>query len=253
MRTAPGKPALIRAFSAAAPGYEQAAAAQARAARLLADRALERPRPPSPRVLEIGCGTGLLTRILLERLTGGAYLATDIAPGMVAAIEGAIADPRLIVREMDGEAPDPGEARFDLIVSNLAAQWFSDQEAAFARLAERLAPGGRLAATTLGAGSFAEWRCAHEALGQACGIPAYPTLHHARTWLEGRSLVCVDRFEECYADGRDFLNTLKALGAATPVGGHQPLKPGSMRRILDRLGRPCVMTYEVITLVFDAE
>ncbi|GEP10802.1 methyltransferase domain-containing protein [Methylobacterium gnaphalii] len=42
------------------------------------------PLAPSPRTLEIGCGTGFLTRALRSRIPVGSMLATDIAPAMIA-------------------------------------------------------------------------------------------------------------------------------------------------------------------------
>ena len=72
---------------------------------------------------------------------------------------------------MDGEVLDI-EGPFDLIVSSLAFQWFADLPRAIGRLAHRLAPGGHLVFTTMAAGSFAEWRAAHD--GLASGTPDYP-------------------------------------------------------------------------------
>lgn len=40
--------------------------------------------PNSPRILELGCGPGNITRYLLHKLPGAKVLATDAAPSMVA-------------------------------------------------------------------------------------------------------------------------------------------------------------------------
>src|SRR6476620_1406313 len=54
-----------------------------RYARDLVDRA--RPIGPSDRILDLGCGTGIVARVLRERLGGGAHLTgIDVNAGMLA-------------------------------------------------------------------------------------------------------------------------------------------------------------------------
>ncbi len=239
------KERVAASFAAAADTYESAAEAQIRAGEILARRVLATPLPPAPRVLEIGCGTGLLTRRLLPQL-GGSWIVTDIAPAMVAAADRALPG-RAIYRVMDGECPDVAVGSRDLIVSNLAAQWFGDLPGALARLARCLAPGGRLMLTTLGAGSFAEWRQAHDRLVLASGTAAYPTAVALRAMLP-QACVLAEAVPVRYADGRAFVRALKTIGAGTPASGHQPLTAGAMRRVLAELGAPATFTYEVLTV-----
>ncbi len=240
---------VAAAFAAAAATYESAAAAQAFAAGRLAARVLALDLPPAPRVLEIGCGTGLLTRRLLPEL-GGAWTVTDLAPAMVAAARQALAGHPAEFRVMDGEHPDFAPAGLDLVVSNLAAQWFADLPAAVGRLAACLKPGGRLLLTTLGAGSFAEWRRAHAGLGLACGTPPYPSAGDLAVLLaaHGRITVIAEPLPLRYADGTAFLRALKSVGAGIPVEGHVPLPPGTLRRVLAALGAPAIVTYEILNV-----
>ena len=83
------KQRIAAAFSAAVASYEAAAEAQDLAATGLAERVAGLILPPNPRVLEVGCGTGLLTRRLLPKV-GGHWLITDIAPAMVDATRTAL-------------------------------------------------------------------------------------------------------------------------------------------------------------------
>lgn len=237
------KTAIAGAFSAAAATYDAAARAQVRAA----DALVEELGPLSAplRVLELGCGTGLLTRRLAATLpAGSAILATDLSPAMVAAAGKAL--PTVSFAVMDAEAPHVS-GPFDLIVSSLAAQWFADLPGALARLAGLLAPGGRLLLATLGAGTFAQWKEAHRALGLASGVPDYPGAEGLAAMLPGARVdsrpVALD-----YADGRDFLKSLEALGAQTPRPGHRPLPPGQLRRIIRAMGKPCTITWDILLL-----
>lgn len=239
---------VAAAFGLAAKTYEQAATAQAQAADGLTRRIAALALPSSPRVLEIGCGTGLLTRRLLP-IVGGQWLVTDLAPEMVATARenvGNVGKDRATYRVMDGEHPD-ASGPFDLIVSSLAAQWFADLPAALARLSALLAPGGRLMLTTLGAGSFAEWRAIHRRLGLECGTHDYPRAADIPAHVEAENIVVE------YADGRAFLTALKRIGAGTPRAGYAPLTPGSLRRVLAELGSPALVTYEILYVTLRAE
>lgn len=185
------------------------------------------PLPPAPRVLEIGCGTGALTERLLPRLPGAEWIATDIAPAMIARAEQRLAGhPGLSFAVMDGERPDRA-GPFDLICSSLALQWFADLGGAIERLAALLAPGGVLAFTTLAQGSFAEWRAAH---GQAeAGVHDYPDAAQlAAMGLE----VAIRDHRVAHPSARDFLHALKGIGAGSPRAGHRPLPPMTLRRVM---------------------
>ncbi|MGE5506663.1 MAG: methyltransferase domain-containing protein [Actinomycetota bacterium] len=235
---------IAAAFSAAAGTYETAAEAQARAADELARLVAAEPLPPHPRVLELGCGTGLLTRRLLAAVSGGSLLASDVSPAMVEAARQGLDDPRLRFAVVDAEAPGLAERSFDLVVSGFAAQWFTDLAGTLAGLARLVAPGGRLMLSMPGSGSFAEWR---RAAGADCGIPGYPDAAAVAAMLPGLRVVARP-FTVTYADARAFLATLKAIGAGTPAAGHRPLPPGRLRRIMAGLGAPCAITYDVLYL-----
>ena len=49
-----------------------------------------------------------------------------------------------------------------------------------------------------------------------------------------------------YADGHDFVRSLKALGASEPAPGHRPLTPGAFRRLLASLEGGFTVTYHVL-------
>lgn len=236
------KQTITGAFSAAAATYEAAARAQ----ELAADRLVERLEAPAPlRVLELGCGTGLLTRRLLAALPAGSdLLATDLSPAMVETA--ARTCPNARVAAMDAEAPDVA-GPFDLIASSLAAQWFTDLPGTLGRLAGLLAPGGRLLLATLGPGTFAEWKAAHRAVGRDSGVPDYPGAEALAAMLPG-ARVESHSFTLDYADGRQFLRSLEALGAQTPRPGHRPLPPGLLRRIMAAMGAPCAVTWDILLL-----
>ncbi|HUD91025.1 methyltransferase domain-containing protein [Sphingobium sp.] len=227
------KQRISDAFGAAAGHYEAHAGPQRLAATLVADIARRQMPGGVARILEIGCGTGLLTRDIQTRWPGAELIATDISPGMLeqAASHGRVAGRFLT---MDGEAPPFDGPWFDLILSSLAFQWFDDLPAAITRLAGLLRPGGSLIFSTMGHGSFAAWRAAHAACGEASGVPDYPSLDVLRAMLAGHADAFA--FEETVAlegkGARALIAHLKGIGAVVPGEGRRPLGPSALRRVM---------------------
>ncbi len=225
--------AVADRFAAAAGSYDEAATLQRLVATRLAARIaaeFRKLRIAAPRVLEIGCGTGLLTRALRRHLPRAEIVATDVAPAMLSACRRSCAgDARLRLLAMDGARPAV-VGGFDLVCSSLALQWLPDLDAALRVWGDLLAPAGRLMVATLCDGSLAEWRAAHAGEGVADGGLALPTLSRLRRtgrW-EAESVVIP------HADGLAFLRTLRRVGAGQPAPGHRPLDPGRLRRVLRR-------------------
>ncbi|MCJ2180379.1 methyltransferase [Novosphingobium album (ex Hu et al. 2023)] len=237
---------IARAF-AGAQDYDRNARVQRDAARALAERIATLDLPENPHVLEIGCGTGFLTQALGEAGVGGEWLVTDLAPDMLDRCRARLGGtPRHRFAVLDGEHGTPEGGPFDLICSSLALQWFENAPAALARMAGWLAPGGHCVVTTLGPGSFAEWRAAHEALGLEPGTPAFAPVEAFAT-LGPESLTVENRIEH-HESARAFLLAVKAIGAGTAQPGHRPLSPRELRNVMATFERGgCKVTYEVVT------
>lgn len=104
--------------------------------------ALVRPQA-AMRVVDLGCGTGELTRQLHQRLGARDTLGLDSSPSMLAdSAQHAAAG--LHFRQGEIGAFDAAAA-YDLVFSNAALQWLPDHQALFARLSAALAAGGQLA------------------------------------------------------------------------------------------------------------
>lgn len=248
MTSAPPRKAVVAAaFGAAAETYDAGAGLQREVARRLADRAAALPLPPRPRILEIGCGTGLLSQALRARLGPAQWVITDLSPAMLARCREALGDPPdTVFQVMDGEhpetsSPDADLPDVDLIISSLAFQWFEDLDAALPRLAARLRPGGHLVFATLAVDTFQEWREAHAALGLACGVPHYPT----PATLARRCRIEHEHIARHHPDAAAFLAELKRIGAAVPAPGRPPLPPGALRRVLRRFDAGLTITWHI--------
>jgi malonyl-CoA O-methyltransferase len=137
-----------RAFDRAATGYDAAAKLQRQVCELLLAELAE---PLPERILDAGCGTGYALGLLSRRRPDARIVAADFAPAMVTA---AMSD-RVPGICADIEALPFADASFDLYWSSLAFQW-CDLDRALREAARVLAPGGRLAVSSLAPGTLAE-------------------------------------------------------------------------------------------------
>ncbi|MFV0282404.1 MAG: methyltransferase [Castellaniella sp.] len=233
-------------FGAAAARYDRHAGVQLDVATRLKARIAALDLPARPRILEVGCGTGMLTRMLAEQFPEADWTITDLSPAMV---DHARRRLRLggvsRYQVMDGEAPAPQDdiGSFDLICSSMALQWFGDPAQGLARLASLLTPAGYLAVAVPVQGTFVEWRRAHETLGVRPGTLRFPSTAALRqpcaglkVHLEVESIV-----DEC-GSALDFLRNLKCIGATAPQPGTRPLSVAQLRRVcgeFDRAGARC--------------
>jgi malonyl-CoA O-methyltransferase len=211
--------AIAQSFDAAAGTYDDHAHLQWTVAEHLA-----RLLPPlaAPRVLELGCGTGLFSRHLLSRYPDGTFLFTDLAPAMVEqcrlTLVGA-GGKRVSFEIMDAARPTAGGS-FDLIAMSMTLHWLADPEAALAMLQKRLAPNGVLVFATIGGESFPEWRDALVAQRLPIGLLDIADL----PGIVDEERLVVD------ADTLGFLRRMKAIGGLTPREGYTPLPAGALRR-----------------------
>jgi malonyl-CoA O-methyltransferase len=216
-------------FDAAAFTYATATPIQ----RIIADRLAARIAAvgiaPNAAVAEFGCGLGYLTEPLLTRLEPRSWLATDIAPAMLAALDGRLRHTALRTARIDAADPrlEPG---FDLVCSSMTLQWLEGPAKAVSRWRALVNPGGVLAVATLIEGSFAEWRAALAKVGAPTPGPIFPTLDALNTWFGADATVEVVRLIDAHASGLAFARAARAAGV--DAGSDRPLNAATMRRAL---------------------
>jgi len=98
---------------------------------------------PDMHVVDLGCGTGELTRHVHELLSAAETVGVDNAKSMLAKAEAqACGGLQFVLHDL----ATFGEGKtFDLIFSNAALHWIPNHRALFSRLASQLNPGGQIA------------------------------------------------------------------------------------------------------------
>lgn len=134
-----------RRFDRAAGSYERVTPVQSSMARRLAG--LIPSAATGGDILELGCGTGHLTRELLRHFPEARFLVTDLAPGMLGLCGQHLSEidrRRVRLESLDARAPElPGT--FDLLASSAVVQWFPDLEAHLSACRGLLGMGGTYA------------------------------------------------------------------------------------------------------------
>jgi len=233
---------LARRFGRAAPAYRHHARVQERAAAGLLRAVLQRrPAERVARLLDVGCGTGLFTELLLEAFPGAHALALDLAPGMIEEARRRLGTRRASFAVADIEAGVPA-GPFELVASSMALQWTLDPAAVLRAAAAQLAPGGLLAVAVPAEGTLPELREAYAAAADALALPAWrhPGLafHPAARWagwaraafadVEVEELELVER----HRDARAAVDSIRGVGASDCGGGTGPAALRLLRRAL---------------------
>lgn len=215
-------------FSEKASTYDQYALVQKMMAERLRDFTAAAARPGMvARILEVGCGTGGLTRLLRPLFPASHYQAIDMAAGMLRQAKERLGQEGLECAFLQADIEEwvwEQESRsWDLIVSGACFQWLLQPAETLKGIGKLLRPGAPLLFSTFGPRTFEElhasFRYAHLHLGQN-------EVRHGLSFYSGdqwKAMLAAAGFEEVRVFSRkvvltyptvlDFLHAVKAVGA----------------------------------------
>ena len=105
---------------------------------LLAQVPLDRPR----RVVDLGCGPGNSTQLLVERFPDADVIGVNSSPDMLRQARERLPDCTFVAGDLSTWTPEQGT---ELLFGNAVFQWVPDHPGVLARLLQSLPPGGVLA------------------------------------------------------------------------------------------------------------
>ena len=194
------------------------------------------PRP-GERILDLGCGDGVLTEKLAA--LGCQVVGVDSSPAQVAAAQARGLDARL----MDAQRL-PFAAEFDAVFSNAALHWMRQPEAVIAGVWRSLEPGGRFVGELGGAGNIASvWEALADVLARR-GVDAqqvspwyFPDEAEYRGKLEqaGFVVTSIERFPRptpLPGDVGDWLETFAGAFLGLFSGDQRAQVIGELRELL---------------------
>jgi SAM-dependent methyltransferase len=219
-----------------------------------ADRLVDLAAPSSgARVLDVGCGTGIVARRAAVRVgSGGRVVGLDLNDGMLAVARAASAtlSPPIEWRQGNAaELPFP-EASFDVVLSQQMLQFASDPSAVLGEMRRVLAPEGRAAVLVCRpiahspdyvalAGLLGRHVGPAAEAGMRSPFPAW-TVGDLRALVTGTGLrdarVVIDAGSVRYPSAREFLRREAASSPlAGPIGA---LKPEDREALIQGLEAP---------------
>lgn len=225
-------------FDRASKSYNSVAYVQRKAAAFLADK-LDKDNQPNT-VLDIGCGTGLLSELLMSIYPESKYFLNDISDRMLDLS-------RELFRDQKNVYFIPGDMReiefdkFDLIVSNLALQWLDNLYETIANISQNV--GNTFAFSTLLKGTFREWQ---ETIAsyQSIGDNQYPSeeelINFCRKIGSDLSYWVVD-IPVSFPTPLDFMKYLRDLGANSST---DDIKLSTIKSLV-AIKRPLNVSYKI--------
>lgn len=255
------KERVQESFSKHVDTYDSAAALQFMAARLTAQLIEKNAHllPAGP-ILEVGCGTGMLSSLLPSIFPDRQIVFSDISPDMVLYCKNKIMenkefktakDSRLSWMVLDAEELKT-HSEYAAIVSSFALQWFFQPFKGISRLVSALRADGALFYSIPGADSCPQWRDAAERIDVPFTrnpLPSYNDFIDFANKMGLQYEVQQRVAEESYSDAAAMLHSLRELGASTQKSDMR-LNCGQLRRLikeLDASGDPTTLSYQVIT------
>jgi malonyl-CoA O-methyltransferase len=240
------KDRIRNSFNGGAVTYEAAAAVQRMVADGLMRKLSQQQSTLLPNsILEIGCGTGILSELVAAQFPVAQYVLTDIAPEMIAQCQQRfLASPHIQLYCMDGEALTLDHT-FDLIVSSMTLHWFADIGASFAKIIRQLDAGGQFIFAMLGESSLWQWREVCQQLQLPIATPLFPSAAVMQECFPTMEVEVV-HYQHVYTSAYAFLTSLKELGAVATRADYYPVSAGELRRVLRSYKQDIAINYEII-------
>lgn len=150
---------------------------------------------PAARILDVGCGTGLLATRISSEIAGARVFGCDFSRGMLR--QAAARAPGVGWMQGDAQRLPLRDASFDAVVSTEAFHWFPDQRAALGEFRRVLAPGGRLLVALVNPPFEAMSRVVRVASGLVGEPIRWPTRERMRALLQDAGFRRVTQHRVC--------------------------------------------------------
>ncbi|MGW8427402.1 malonyl-ACP O-methyltransferase BioC [Peribacillus simplex] len=240
---------LSKRFSEHAKTYDAYANVQKNMAKQLVDLLPKINTNHVINILEIGCGTGYLTRLLVKTFPNAAITAVDLAPGMVELAKRMTDEERVTFLCTDIEEMALNE-NYDLIISNATFQWLNDLPATLEKLFTRLTAEGSLIFSTFGIDTFQELHLSYEQAKDKLQLAIDSSPGQMFYSLEELSKVCeeaisftsavpieitkMEKLElEYFQTVREFFTSIKKIGAANSNKEDYCQRPSFFRELIN--------------------
>lgn len=235
------KQKVINAFSESVSTYDQYADIQ----KLAAEKLIASLTPwlgiipPGP-VLEVGCGTGLITELMMPLFPQREVFVTDISSEMLHLCKSKLEKKGLVSDNIHFDILDGDELKeekkYALIISGFSIQWFNDAMFGGYNMIDALKPDGLLLLSFPGSKSFFQWKNVCEDLDIPFTGSNLPEMDRLAVQFSMKP-VLMDYYDEIYLQRYDnalqFFRSLKRTGEY--VKKSSPLNAGQLRQVIKKI------------------
>lgn len=254
------KAKVRRSFGAAALSYDGLAALQRQVALELLNRFP--PLSADGMLLDVGCGTGFLSKRLTEYVEPWRLIALDLALPMLQTSRFNYPDMTAQYVCADAEYLPFAAQSIRQIYSNLALQWMQDLQTALVGFRRVLGPKGRLVFATFGPATLHELKSAWAAVDSYTHVNSFHDVAAIRRFLlaAGFGEICAENvlYQTSYASVQDLMRELKGIGAHNVNQGRnrQPTTRSQLQRMIacyqkQMPGTEIIASYEIIFVKAD--
>jgi malonyl-CoA O-methyltransferase len=205
-------------FENAADSYDAAAVLQLEIAKRMGER-LDFIKLQPKAVLDVGCGTGFITKDLLKRYPKSKVIALDLALNMTRKTKelgGWLRKPKLVCADAE-HLPIKPES-MDLIVSNLMIQWSNDLSKMFTGFHNVLKPNGLLLFSTFGPDTLKEMRESWSSVDDTPHTSSFVDMHEIGDALLKAGFINpvtdMELITMTYSNVRQLMKDIKEIGAS---------------------------------------
>jgi len=217
------KTATRKHFENASDSYDASAVLQQEVAKRMSER-LDYIKLQPRNALDIGCGTGYITKDLLKRYPKANIIALDLAFSMAqkSLKTGSwFRKPQAICADAE-QLPLKAES-VDLIVSNLMLQWSNDLNKIFTGFHRILAPNGLLLFSTFGPDTLKEMRQSWQTVDDSPHTSAFVDMHDIGDALLQAGFINpvtdMEIITMTYSSVRQIMKDIKNIGATNTRSG----------------------------------
>ena len=206
--------AIRQYFSRSAIRYHEHAKFQQKIASSLAERSCDSFQPAS--ILELGCGTGFLTKLLVDHYPTASIDAVDISSDMIQLAKQTLPTANICWRVEDMNQISTHQ-QFDLVASSTALHWGDPVEQLIQRIAQLIRPGGKLIAAVMTAGTLDELHRIRQSVAPQKvplqQLPSEQQLTHALAEAQLTiSSLTTETYVQHFSSSRDLLRQLRLTG-----------------------------------------
>jgi malonyl-CoA O-methyltransferase len=195
------------------------------------------------KALDLGCGSGLTTQLLMNTMTFNSMTAIDISNNLIEIAQERLTQPNIHLKIANYDELETIDPFFDLIFSNMSLQWSDDFNLLLKKISNHLLSSGVFAFSIPVVGTFCEL--------QSISRNEYYTHQEVIASLREAGFICVKVLTEEYVNQYDSafaaLKAIKAMGANFLL--NKTVQSLQSKRYIDRLYMPVhtvpTLTYQV--------